>query len=140
VYAYDRRGRGQSGDAPEYAVEREIENLQAVIEEAGGSAAVFAGSTGANVALQAALAGTPIAKLALHEPFFRVEGFPKPPSNSAETLRVILEEGDRRDEAAEFTGSWPKPIPAGTALTSPNLCQTSAPCSQSWGVRRRRCR
>ncbi|MFJ6837210.1 alpha/beta fold hydrolase [Streptomyces sp. NPDC091209] len=102
VYAYDRRGRGQSGDAPEYAVEREIEDLQAVIEEAGGSAAVFAGSTGANVALQAALAGTPIAKLALHEPFFRVEGFPKPPSNSAETLRAILEEGDRRDEAAEY--------------------------------------
>ncbi|WP_327257985.1 alpha/beta fold hydrolase [Streptomyces sp. NBC_01244] len=101
VYAYDRRGRGQSGDAPEFAVEREIEDLQAVIEEAGGSAAVFAGSTGANLAIQAALTGTPITKLALHEPFFRVDGFPKPPWNAARTLQVLLEDG-RRDEAAEY--------------------------------------
>ncbi|MFI8106794.1 alpha/beta fold hydrolase [Streptomyces sp. NPDC086023] len=101
VYAYDRRGRGQSGDAPEYAVEREVEDLQAVIEEAGGSAAVFAGSTGANLAIRAALTGTPITRLALHEPFFRVEGFPKTPWNAARTIRALLEE-DRRDEAAEF--------------------------------------
>lgn len=101
VYAYDRRGRGQSGDAPEYAVEREIEDLQAVIEEAGGSAAVFAGSTGANLTIQAALTGTPITKLALHEPFYRVDGFPKPPGNAARTLQVLLE-GNRRDEAAEY--------------------------------------
>ncbi|MFJ5552980.1 alpha/beta fold hydrolase [Streptomyces sp. NPDC093225] len=101
VYAYDRRGRGQSGDAPEYAVEREVEDLQAVIEEAGGSAAVFAGSTGANLAIEAALAGTPITRLALHEPFFRVDGFPKPPFNAARTIQVLLER-DRRDEAAEF--------------------------------------
>ncbi|MFI5766672.1 alpha/beta fold hydrolase [Streptomyces sp. NPDC051563] len=101
VYAYDRRGRGQSGDAPAYAVEREIEDLQAVIEEAGGSAAVFAGSTGANLAVRAALTGTPITKLALHEPFYRVDGFPKPPWNAAQALHGLLEQG-RRDEAAEY--------------------------------------
>ncbi|MFF4044762.1 alpha/beta fold hydrolase [Streptomyces sp. NPDC001816] len=101
VYAYDRRGRGRSGDAPEYAVEREIEDLRMVIEEAGGSAAVFAGSTGANLAIRAALAGTPITRLALHEPFFRVDGFPKAPWNAAQTIRALLE-GDRRDEAAEY--------------------------------------
>lgn len=102
VYAYDRRGRGQSGDAPSYAVEREIEDLEAMIEEAGGSAAVFAGSTGANLALRAAFAGAPITRLALHEPFFRPDGFPKPPPNAAETLQALLAEGDRRGEAAEY--------------------------------------
>lgn len=106
TFVYDRRGRGESGDSPEYAVEREIEDLEAVIQEAGGQAVVFAGSSGANLAIEAALAGAPISKLALHEPFFRVDGYPKPPWNFAKTLRVLLEE-DRRDEAAEyFLGSF----------------------------------
>ncbi|MCX4527207.1 MULTISPECIES: alpha/beta fold hydrolase [unclassified Streptomyces] len=101
TYVYDRRGRGESGDAPEYAVQREIEDLEAVIQEAGGEAVVFAGSSGANLAIEAALAGAPITKLALHEPFYRVDGFPKPVWNFAKTLRVILSE-DRREEAVEY--------------------------------------
>jgi pimeloyl-ACP methyl ester carboxylesterase len=101
TYVYDRRGRGESGDSPEYAVEREIEDLEAVIQEAGGSAVVFAGSSGANLAIEAALGGAPITKLALHEPFFRVDGYPKPPWNVAKTLRVLLAD-DRRDEAVEY--------------------------------------
>jgi pimeloyl-ACP methyl ester carboxylesterase len=106
TYVYDRRGRGASGDSPAYFPEREIEDLEVVIEEAGGSAAVFAGSTGANLALQAVLRGAPITKLALHEPFFRVRGFPKPPWNVAKTLQVLLAD-ERRTEAAEyFLGSF----------------------------------
>lgn len=106
TYVYDRRGRGASGDSPEYAVQREVEDLEAVIREAGGSAVVFAGSSGANLALEAAFAGAPITKLALHEPFFRVEGFPRPPWNFAKTLSVLLAE-DRREEAVEyFLGSF----------------------------------
>ncbi|MEU0399118.1 alpha/beta hydrolase [Streptomyces sp. NPDC006197] len=106
TYVYDRRGRGESGDAPEYAVEREVEDLAAVIEAAGGEAVVFAGSSGANLALEAAFAGLPITKLALHEPFYRVDGFPKPPWNVAKTTRVLLSE-DRRHEAVEyFLGSF----------------------------------
>jgi pimeloyl-ACP methyl ester carboxylesterase len=106
TYVYDRRGRGESGDSPEYAVEREIEDLEAVIQEAGGSAVVFAGSSGANLALEAALTGAPITKLALHEPFFRVDGYPKPVWNFAKTLRVLLAE-ERRDEAVEhFLGGF----------------------------------
>lgn len=106
AYVYDRRGRGESGDSPGYAVGREVEDLAAVIEEAGGSAVVFAGSTGANLAIEAALAGVPISALALHEPFYRVGGFPKPPWNVAKTIRVLLEE-DRREEAVEyFLGSF----------------------------------
>src|SRR5207249_689505 len=54
VFMYDRRGRGDSGDTAPYAVEREIEDLDALIREAGGSAFVFAISSGAALALEAA--------------------------------------------------------------------------------------
>jgi pimeloyl-ACP methyl ester carboxylesterase len=101
VYTYDRRGRGESGDSPSYAVEREIEDLEAVIAEAGGQAVVFAGSCGANLAIEAALRGAPITRLALHEPFYRTEGFEKPPADSMERVQALLAE-DRRSEAAEY--------------------------------------
>lgn len=73
VINYDRRGRGDSGDTKPYHTAREIEDLRAVIEEAaGGSAYVWGLSSGAALALQAASAGVPIQKLALHEPPFVV--------------------------------------------------------------------
>lgn len=68
VYAYDRRGRGDSGDTPPYAVQREIEDLHALIAAAGGSALVYGHSSGAALALEAAARGLPIAKLAVYEP------------------------------------------------------------------------
>ncbi|MFD0683212.1 alpha/beta fold hydrolase [Actinomadura fibrosa] len=101
VYVYDRRGRGESGDSPGYAVEREIEDLVAVIGEAGGEAAVFGGSIGANLAVEAALAGAPITRLALHEPYYRVAGHRKPPADFMERLKAMLAD-DRRGEAAEY--------------------------------------
>jgi pimeloyl-ACP methyl ester carboxylesterase len=67
VFTYDRRGRGDSGDGGEYAVEREIEDLEALIREAGGSAFVFGHSSGAVLALEAAAHGLPIERLALYE-------------------------------------------------------------------------
>ncbi len=71
VFAYDRRGRGNSGDTPPYAVEREVEDIDALIIEAGGSAFVFGHSSGAVLALEAArLLPTRIRKLALYEPPF----------------------------------------------------------------------
>ena len=70
VYSYDRRGRGDSGDAKAYAVEREIEDLAAVIDAAGGHAHVWGLSSGAVLALEAAAAGLPICRLAVHEPPF----------------------------------------------------------------------
>jgi pimeloyl-ACP methyl ester carboxylesterase len=57
VYTYDRRGRGDSGDTLPYAIEREIEDLDALIAQTGGSAAVFGYSSGAVLALKAASAG-----------------------------------------------------------------------------------
>ncbi len=101
TYAYDRRGRGESGDSPDYSVSREIEDLAAVIDEAGGQAVVFAGSCGANLALKAVLAGVPITRLALHEPFFRVPGYPKPPADFTPVLTGLLA-GGQHDQAVEY--------------------------------------
>ena len=68
VYSYDRRGRGDSGDTKPYAVEREIEDLAALIDAAGGSARVYGKSSGAALALQAAASlGDKVSKLALYE-------------------------------------------------------------------------
>jgi pimeloyl-ACP methyl ester carboxylesterase len=81
VYSYDRRGRGDSGDTPPYAVEREIEDLAAVIEAAGGSAMVYGMSSGGVLALRAAMAGVPITRLALYEPPLNAP--PGPPDYAA---------------------------------------------------------
>ena len=105
AYAYDRRGRGGSGDSPGYAVAREIEDLAAVIEEAGGEAVVFAGSCGANLALEAVLAGVPITRLALHEPFYKVDGYPRPPADFPAGLRALLAAGERGAAAEYFLAS-----------------------------------
>ena len=68
VYHYDRRGRGRSTDTQPYAVEREVDDLAALIAEAGGSAYVYAFSSGGLLALHAAMAGLPIPRMALLEP------------------------------------------------------------------------
>jgi pimeloyl-ACP methyl ester carboxylesterase len=68
VYTYDRRGRGQSGDTQPYAVGREIEDLQAMIAEAGGPACVLGMSSGAHLTLDAAAQGLAIARLGVYEP------------------------------------------------------------------------
>jgi pimeloyl-ACP methyl ester carboxylesterase len=68
VFTYDRCGRGESGDRAPYAVEREIEDLDALITKAGGSAFVFGHSSGAALALEAALSlGEKVKKLAMYE-------------------------------------------------------------------------
>jgi len=68
VFAYDRRGRGESGDTAPYAVEREVEDLEALITEAGGSAFVFGHSSGAALALEAAVQlSENVKKLAMYE-------------------------------------------------------------------------
>lgn len=72
VYTYDRRGRGESADADTYAVDREIDDIAAVIDEAGGSACVFGISSGAILALDAANRLPQISRLAIYEPPFAV--------------------------------------------------------------------
>src|SRR5918996_4610574 len=101
VFNYDRRGRGDSGDTLPYAVEREIEDIGALIGEAGGSASVFGVSSGAALALEAAAAGLAIDKLALWEPPYIVEGRPRPPADTARIYTELVAAG-RRGEAVEY--------------------------------------
>ena len=68
VINLDRRGRGDSWDTAPYSVAREIEDLAAAIELAGGRAALYGHSSGAGLALNAAASGLPISRLVLHEP------------------------------------------------------------------------
>ncbi|SFP04804.1 Alpha/beta hydrolase family protein [Amycolatopsis arida] len=74
VVNYDRRGRGDSGDAPSYAVEREVEDLAALVAEVGGTAALYGHSSGATLVLHAAARGLPIDRVVLHEPPFGTGG------------------------------------------------------------------
>jgi pimeloyl-ACP methyl ester carboxylesterase len=102
VYHYDRRGRGNSGDTAPYAVERELEDLEAVIDAAGGSALVFGHSSGAVLALEAAKAlETKISKLALYEPPFVVDDS-RPPRSSdyVAQLEQLVAAGQRGDAVA----------------------------------------
>jgi pimeloyl-ACP methyl ester carboxylesterase len=101
VFNYDRRGRGPSGDTPPYAVEREVEDIDAVIEAAGGAANLYGISSGAALAMDAAASGSPITKLALYEPPWVPEGGPRPPADAAKTYAELVE-ADRRGDAVEF--------------------------------------
>jgi alpha-beta hydrolase superfamily lysophospholipase len=74
VYNYDRRGRGDSGDAEVYAIEREFEDLDAIFTLAGGSAHLYGTSSGAALALLATASGRPVNRLALWEPPYIIEG------------------------------------------------------------------
>lgn len=95
VYTYDRRGRGESTDTGPYAVAREVEDLAAVVKEAGGEAFLFGISSGAALALEAARS-VPAPKLALYEPPFVVDGSrPRVPADYATRLEAALREGKR---------------------------------------------
>jgi pimeloyl-ACP methyl ester carboxylesterase len=102
VLNYDRRGRGASGDTQPYAVEREVEDLDALIREAGGTARVFGYSSGAHLALAAAAHGLNITKLALYDaPFIVGDDVPRPPKDIAAQLAELIS-SNRRGDAVEL--------------------------------------
>jgi Alpha/beta hydrolase family len=100
--AYDRRGRGESGDTAPYAVEREIEDLEAVIDAVGGSAYVFGHPSGGVLALDAArVLPTKSTKLALYEPPFIIDASRPPmPADFASHLRELGAAGRRGNAVA----------------------------------------
>jgi pimeloyl-ACP methyl ester carboxylesterase len=119
VFNYDRRGRGDSGDTPPYAIEREIEDLHAVIAVAG-EAAVFGNSSGAVLALRAAAAGLPITKLALWEPPFMTDpDAPRRQQAYLAQLTELLDAGRLGDAMALFmkTIGLPEAMIAGMRQT-----------------------
>jgi Alpha/beta hydrolase family len=100
TFTYDRRGKGASTDTLPYAVDREIDDLRALIDVAGGSAFVHGFSSGAILALLAAERGTGIQKLSLLEPPLRVEVTPPSPSGLGGEVAKLVVTG-RRGEAYE---------------------------------------
>ncbi|VVJ15952.1 Putative hydrolase [Amycolatopsis camponoti] len=102
VYTYDRRGRGESTDTGPYAVEREVEDLAALVKEAGGEAFLFGISSGAALALEAARS-LPVTKLALYEPPFVVDDTRRPvPADYPARLDAVLAAGKRGQAVKMF--------------------------------------
>jgi pimeloyl-ACP methyl ester carboxylesterase len=103
VFCYDRRGRGDSEDTSPYAVEREIEDLEALIDEAGGAAFVHGQSSGAVLSLEAtAKFPAKVRKLSLYEPPFIIDDSrPPPPENFAGRINELIA-ANRRGDAVEF--------------------------------------
>jgi pimeloyl-ACP methyl ester carboxylesterase len=108
VIAFDRRGRGDSTDTPPYAVQREIEDLAALVDAAGGSAFVLGHSSGAVLALRAAEAGVPIARLALYEPPLMVDDSRPPiPDDYVSHLDELVAAGRRGEAVSYFLTTGP---------------------------------
>ena len=104
MYTYDRRGRGESGDTPPYAVEREVEDIAALIAESGGSAALYGHSSGACLAAEAArsLDGV-VTKLAMYDaPWNDDPAVQQAWTTYLAQVQKALAEGRRGDAAALF--------------------------------------
>jgi pimeloyl-ACP methyl ester carboxylesterase len=103
VFTYDRRGRGDSGDSAPYAVEREVEDIQALVEEAGGSAHLCGFSSGAALALEAAQRGAKVDRLVLYEaPFIVDDSRPPFPPDYRAQLETFVESNRRGDAVRLF--------------------------------------
>lgn len=101
VISYDRRGRNDSGDTKPYAVEREIEDIAALIRHAGAPAFVFGASSGAALALKAAASGLAIRKLALYEPPYIEQGAKLSAAGFREEVSGLIAQ-NRRDDAVKL--------------------------------------
>jgi pimeloyl-ACP methyl ester carboxylesterase len=104
VYGFDRRGRGGSGDTPPYAVDREIDDIEALTDQAGGSAYLYGHSSGGPLAMQAAIRlGSKVTKIAMYEPPYNNDpGAQQSWSQYLGQLRQTLAEGRRGDAVALF--------------------------------------
>ena len=113
VINYDRRGRGASADTSPYSVEREIEDIDALVESAGGSASLFGSSSGAVLALEAAnRLGSKVPALFMYEPPFIVDDTHPPlPVDYLEHLHELIS-ANRRGEAVEYFMTKAVGVPA----------------------------
>jgi pimeloyl-ACP methyl ester carboxylesterase len=102
VFTYDRRGRGDSGDTAPYAVEREVEDIAALVKQAGGTAFLYGVSSGAALALEAANRLPGIGKLVLYEAPFIVDGTRAPISKDYWARIGESVAAGRRGDAAQL--------------------------------------
>jgi pimeloyl-ACP methyl ester carboxylesterase len=100
VYAIDRRGRGGSGDSDDYAIEREFEDVAAVVDSIGEPVCLLGHSYGALCALEAALLTRNVRKLVLYEPPIDVTGEMINPPGVVDRLEALLEAGERDEVVA----------------------------------------
>jgi pimeloyl-ACP methyl ester carboxylesterase len=134
VLVYDRRGRGESGDTAPYAVAREVEDLAALVEAAGGEACLYGISSGGALVLEAAASGLPVRRVAVYEtPFadFSERGAKERAEYTA-NLTAALAEGRRGDAVELFMrlagmpdemiqGARQSPMWAGMEAVAPTL-------------------
>jgi pimeloyl-ACP methyl ester carboxylesterase len=113
VYNYDRRGRGESGYTGPYAVAREVEDIEALIVAAGGTAFVYGHSSGAALGLEAALVlGKRVRALAMYEaPYNDDEAAQERRKKYVSELDVLLAEGRREDAVLLFLEHLQIPAP-----------------------------
>ncbi|GHH95615.1 alpha/beta fold hydrolase [Streptomyces capillispiralis] len=138
VVVYDRRGRGASTDAGPYAVEREVEDLAAVIEAVGGGASLYGISSGGALALRAAASGLPVRHVAVYEtPYAMSEEELAARARYTENLTRALAEGRRGDAVelflrltglgeATIQGARQSPMWAGMESIAPSLAYDDA--------------
>ncbi|MDO0911580.1 alpha/beta hydrolase [Streptomyces sp. DT2A-34] len=139
VVAYDRRGRGESGDTQPYAVEREVEDLAALIEAVGGEAALCGISSGGALVLEAAASGLPVRQVAVYEVPFAdfLEGGAVQHSEYTAHLTEALAQGRRGDAVELFLrltgmaeqmirGARQSPMWAGMETVAPSLAYDNA--------------
>lgn len=138
AFNYARRGRGDSADTLPYSVQRELEDLEALLVEAGGSAHLYGVSSGGALSLEAAAAGLPIDRLAVYEvPYNMAHDWPRRWREYVDKLTAVLAEGHRSDALElfmrlagssdeEIAGAKSSPFwPAGAAL-APTLAYDAA--------------
>jgi pimeloyl-ACP methyl ester carboxylesterase len=102
ICAMDRRGRGESGDSATYTIEREFEDIAAVVDAAGVPVDLLGHSYGGLCALEAALLTPNLRKLVLYEPPIPVAGVPIYPDGIVERLQALLDAGDREAVVLTF--------------------------------------
>lgn len=117
VYNFDRRGRGRSGDTQPYSVEREVQDVAALIADAGQQVSVYGHSAGSALALRAAAAGLNIAKLALADPPYGRHGDTDEAAKArqaeaAAKIQAFHDRGDHRGAAAFFLSGFGLPSEA----------------------------
>jgi len=124
VTHYDRRARGDSGPSTDYSMERELEDLAALIAEAGGSASIVGFSSGACLAIEAAAAGLPVKRLAFYEPPYMVgpKGR-KVPANFEAEVQQLIADGKYGDAVAYFMTKL---------IGMPSICLIPMKFSKMW--------
>lgn len=101
VYNYDRRGRGESGDTKPFTKEREMDDIEAMIEDAGGEAMLFGISSGGAIALETAAVTPGVTKVVVYEVPFIVDDSRQPLLNYAEHTTKLVADG-KLDELVEY--------------------------------------